>query len=156
MGLASLCERDRQKVNNANTILREAVKFVKFCIDKNIPGYIENPKSSRLWKTRAIQRLLKHHCTKLVDLDMCQYGTPWKKPTRLLVFCRHADQVNFQCCAPKKGLCSATHKSHVQLSGMIASGGFQTKQAQRYPRKFAESIVRQIFVPPTALPNRQR
>eukprot|EP00974_Lingulodinium_polyedra_P011747 1134265-Lingulodinium_polyedra.AAC.1 len=45
-----------------------------------------------------------------IDIDQCQFGTPWKKATRLI--CSRIDDagplVNRGRCAGKKGICSRT------------------------------------------------
>ena len=61
-----------------------SVQLIRKCLRRGKAGYLENPRSSMLWKTPEIQRLLCDSRVQLIYLDMCQYGTQWKKPTTLL------------------------------------------------------------------------
>ena len=137
-GLLGLSEKDRQKVQDANCMLFGALKVIRKCLRLQIPGYLENPLTSRLWKTPGIQKLLQSSHVKLVKTDQCQYGSAWRKPTALLCWCSPA--VSFARCTGKHGLCSKTRRPHVQLTG-VACGKFLTQRAQVYSRSFARAII---------------
>lgn len=110
-----------------------------------------------------------------ITLDMCQYGTPWKKPTKV-VFWDLADPIQAskalgkKCCQKqagdkskrkskkgdkkgKKGTkqkkekrpCSRTKKPHEILVG-VEGKGFKTKAAQEYPIAFAQEVARALAV----------
>lgn len=133
MGLPGLNLRDLEKVRGANIMVRRAAKIIRFCWSHGIAGYLENPWSSRLWKARAIRRLLKHANVFLVRCDMCQYGRQWRKPTGLLVWgC--SPFILKTCCTGLK--CSQTGKAHLMLSG-LSGGKFLTAHAQVSPAQFA-------------------
>eukprot|EP00959_Pyramimonas_sp_CCMP1952_P402981 8444132-Pyramimonas_sp.AAC.1 len=70
---------------------------------------------------------------------MCQWGTPWKKPTRFL-----GDRVSLQPVAREchGKLCSRTRRKHTSIHGLAAGGGFKTKAAQRYPPALCEALAR--------------
>ena len=66
-----------------------ACKLIKLCLQLGIPGYMENPLSSRLWFAQPVKDLLKLDNVHFVKAHMCMHGTQWKKPTGLLVWgCR--------------------------------------------------------------------
>lgn len=136
-GLPDLSTKDRAKVQGANLMLRESVRLIKYCLQHNIPGYLENPWTSRVWKTPSIRRLLRSKCVFLVRADMCQYHTQWRKPTGLLIW--GCSPFVFKTCWHGH-LCKRTHKPHLQLSG-ISGGKFLTHQAQVYTKQFAEALI---------------
>eukprot|EP00974_Lingulodinium_polyedra_P086567 8388860-Lingulodinium_polyedra.AAC.1 len=92
-----------------------AVSFIRACLKLNIPGYLENPLSSMVWKVPKIQALARDARVHLCDLDMCQFKTPWRKPTRMLTW---LCEFPFPRCAGQGGQCSRTHRPRVQLSGV--------------------------------------
>ena len=136
-GLPHLSKSDSAKVQGANLMLRESVRLIKFCLRYGIPGYLENPWTSRVWKTPAIRRLLRSQHVFLVRADMCQYHTQWRKPTGLLIWGCYP--FTFKTCWHGH-LCKRTHKPHLQLSG-ISGGKFLTHQAQIYTKQFAEALL---------------
>ena len=140
MGLPDLPDHDQKKVADANNMLFGSLKVIRRCLRLQIPGYLENPLSSRVWHTKGMKLLLRDGRVRLVSLDQCQYGTPWKKPTRLLVwlcpsFCM------LRCSGAK--WCSRTRRPHIQLSG-IKGNRFMTEQAQVYTPEFARAVLQQL------------
>ena len=139
-GLPELNEKDQEKVKRANNMLFGACKVIRKCLRLGTCGYLENPLSSRIWKTPQIRRLLQDHRVQFVKTHLCMYGTQWKKPTGILLWnCKVADLLKCH----GKFACSRTSKPHVQLTG-IKGNKFLTELAQVYPRLFAEDLVRQL------------
>ena len=136
-GLPHLCGRDSIKVQQANTMLYGAYRIIRRCLKLHIPGYLENPQTSLLWKTPQMKRLLRLRHVHLIGTDLCQYGVPWKKATYLLVW--NCMPFPLRTCAGR-GKCSRTNRPHLQLSG-LSSRVFLTKQAQVYPRPFAQALI---------------
>ena len=139
-GLKGLPEKDQAKVAAANRMTREAFRAIKVADSLSIPGFLENPRKSRLWQTRGIKNLLKSASTQIVNSSMCQYGTQWRKDTRLLVFGLPKGSVVLDVCQGRRGKCSRTHRAHLNLTG-IQGKHFTTAQAQVYPRGFALAIM---------------
>ena len=108
LGLPDLNPCDRA----ANHMLHGAIKCIRRCLVLGIAGYLENPQRSWLWKTTSIQRLLQSPSVQLVKFDQCQYGTPCKKPTFLLIW--NCAPVQFLTCSGKRGLCGRTGKAYLQ------------------------------------------
>ena len=139
-GLQELNERDQEKVRRANNMLFGACKVIRKCLRLGKCGYLENPLSSRIWKTPQLQRLLQDHRVQFVKTHLCMYGTQWKKPTGILFWnCQAAQLLKCQ----GKFACSRTSKPHVQLTG-VKGNKFLTELAQVYPRLFAEDLVKQL------------
>lgn len=65
-GLKGLPEKDQAKVAAANRMTRAAFRAIKVADSLSIPGFLENPRKSRLWQTRGIKNLLKSASTQIV------------------------------------------------------------------------------------------
>lgn len=131
-GLSGLKKSDFGKVQAANHMVRGALRLIRFCLKKGIPGYLENPLTSRLWKVPAIQQLLAQRKAFFIRADMCQYNTQWRKPTGLLIW--HCSSFSMKTCW-QKAKCKRTAKPHLQLTGAI-NGKFLTHQAQVHTKEF--------------------
>ncbi len=141
LGLASLSDTDRKKVREGNFQYRSAVRIIRACVRLGIPGYLENPRGSRVFLTPGIQRLLREGLIWFCDFDQCQYGVPYQKTTRLLVWGVPPEAFSLARCGGPRGFCSATGKRHIQLSGQNPDKTFRTQAAQTYPWDLAKAIV---------------
>ena len=83
-GLEGLSYKDKTKVKAANNMVIGAFRVIRRALKLRIPGYLENPLTSRLWKLPQFQKWIDAGLGSFVTLDMCQYGTPWRKRTRTL------------------------------------------------------------------------
>ena len=115
MGLLGLSAGDQKKVREANAMLEGAVKVIRKSLQLHLPGYLENPLSSKLWKTNVVKRLLQKKNIHFVKVDSSQCNMPYKKPTGLLVF--NCPQLHLKRCKGRS-LCSRAGKPHVQLTGV--------------------------------------
>ena len=123
-----------------------ACKTIRRALKLGICGYLENPLSSRLWHCRPIRKLLEDRRVQTVKLDMCQYGTQWKKATRLLVW-NAAPFSMLQCSG--RGVSSRTKKPHVRLAG-ISGKRFLSELAQENPKLYGDALVQSLLArPPT-------
>jgi len=144
LGLPHLTGKDLAKVKAGNQMYYRALVLIKLCLKHGVPGYLENPRSSRLFKMKGFVQLVKAGKARFVDTDMCAYGTCWKKPTRLLVWGKSSELVELRRCKPCHGRCNTTGKKHVQLSG-AKNGKFLTSAAQVYPEGFTRHLIPQIL-----------
>ena len=64
---------------------RKSMKYAESGIVAGKSGWIENPRTSMLWKTAGVRKLLKIWAV-VVDANCCQYGCPYRKATRFLVW----------------------------------------------------------------------
>ena len=123
-----------------------ALKVIRKCIALGIPGYLENPRSSRLWKTPQIRKLLDRGLVKYVEADFCQYGVPWKKATRIMIWSLSPPS-QLKLCQAINGCCSRTHKPHLRLSGAVGAK-WRTQNAEAYPVEFAKALANLLLPPP--------
>ena len=151
-GLPGLVGNDAIKVRQGNRMLRNAVAVIRLCLALGIPGYLENPQSSLIWRTAGMRKLIKLGCVRLVTTHMCQHGAQWRKATSFL-FWNFKHEVILPVCHMKKGRCSASGKRHL-LSGLSGST-FTTQQAQIYPRTLA-NLLAQLVLDSGGPPTRPR
>ena len=67
----------------------------------------------------AVQRLTRMADTKIVEADLCQFGSRWRKRTIFLTGrMDHFDLLGLGLrCQGHRGICSRTHTAHVQVDG---------------------------------------
>ena len=97
---------------------------------------IENPASSLLWQHPAFKRLRTLPGTFMVRLDMCAYGTKWRKPTTLFTNCPQLRALRALCPRTKDHL-------HRPLKGRVWDQRsrrmvWQTSLAQTYPSQLCD------------------
>lgn len=146
MGKQFLRAADAAKVRIGNILLYFSCRVLGLALQLHLPFTLENPQRSRLWITPPILRLLrKQHCS-YVDVHFCMFGTPWKKPTRVLGCHLNLDGLQaFVCSSTKRGICAKTGKTHVPLVGQNVDGQWLTKIAEPYPWKFATALAKAFY-----------
>ena len=108
-------------------------QVARLCHSLQIPFMLENPKSSRLWQFDPVVRLLGLDGVDVVDFDMCGYGTPYKKPTRIMSNIPGIQRLARKCC----------HLSH--QSPLI---GRKCALAGQYPKslcRLMSSVLKKCF-----------
>ncbi|CAE8613014.1 unnamed protein product [Polarella glacialis] len=114
-----------------------------------VPWILENPKTSRVWLTVEVEALLAAGAL-FAEAHYCQYDQPWRKVTYFL--CWHLPELpaSVKQCHSFSGICSATHKKHINLQGTDSNGVFWTLRAQPYPKQLckviAQVIARQLLL----------
>jgi len=117
-------------------------QIIRTCISLGIPCMFENPSTSLMWKAPPVHRAsLSMFCHDFV-FDQCQFGTRWRKRTRILAWhCCSCDSLERKC-SGHKGICSRSRKPHIVLSGSCkGSGKLWTAIAQEYPSKLCDVIA---------------
>ena len=83
-GLPDLSEEDWNKVLAGTTFLKMSVELAYAVHATGGFFTLENPASSMLWLTDDVRQLEAYAGAVQVYVDMCQYGSPHKKPTVFL------------------------------------------------------------------------
>ena len=103
--------------------------------------------TSRLWVLPPMMKLLKKPQVHVVDVDFCQFGTRWRKSTKLVFGNVQAEALEGlakrRCHG--RGCCSRTGKPHIVLSGTAPNGKFWTLIAQPYPKQLCDMIVQALL-----------
>ena len=139
LGLPGLSDKDQQKVQIGNILMKFTAKIFRICLQRGIPVALENPHTSRLWLTSPIKHLLQHRHVSWGYTDFCQDGMPFRKRTRLMwanVDLRYA----LRPCQGPRGVCSRTGERHQQLLG-TQGGQFLTLLAQPYPHALCRRLA---------------
>ncbi len=152
-GLPQLSGRDLMVAKAGNLQLRSAIRMIKSSISAGKRGYLENPVGSIQWPVlrRIFAAEILAGMVRIVDTDMCCFGTLWKKPTRLLLWGPGLQSITFPRCCGKGFFCSITGKRHFQPSSAtscaygVVNGRFRTRDAQEYPPKFVARLLSQLF-----------
>ena len=120
------------------------VQIAMLCFHKGIPFVIENPSTSQLWITPAMQKLFKVSGAVQHLTDFCQERLPWRKRTWLVASGLPNFQEVCQLCSGRRGICSCSGKHHVQLCGRDDKGVFWTRKAQPYPMPLCNRIAQHV------------
>ena len=152
-GFPDLVGKNAEKVLVANSLLRFMVKVCRLATKKRIPWSIENPLTSILWIVPEVRSMLFHTKASQARFDFCQFGTPWRKSTRISGTLEGLGEATRKCTG---SLCSRTGKPHQQLSGRNPDGVFWTQIAQPDPIKLCNLISTLHASSITPLPSHAR
>jgi len=133
-GCSGLSTADQIRVELGNQTMRTTAIIIKKCSQLIITVCLENPHSSLLWFAPEIARLVPKGIS--TTSDFCQYGTPWRKRTRVVAwnFCSTQGAPDLTCNL-RHGVCARTHIKHVILTGRCSEGNIPWAQlAEPYPR----------------------
>ena len=143
-GLPGLSRQDQRKLTDGNALFWFTLRILKLCAALSIPFVLENPLTSMVWELPPLQQFIQRTNAKYCDLDFCQYGEKWKKPTRLLY---HGIDLSIlsKRCVSNNNICSRTNRPHLPLKGRDHSGTFWTLRAQPYPFALADAFAQQLL-----------
>ena len=139
-GLAGLRPHDRHKLNEGNALFNFTLDIARLCYKYGIPLVIENPLTSIAWEVPSMQQFIQRPGVHICDLDFCQFGERWKKPTRLVYF---ALDLKLLCktCQGSHHKCSQSKRPHIALIGRDSSGTWWTRRAQPYPFALVDAFA---------------
>jgi len=140
MGLPNLSPADQHRVLIGNRTLIASTQLIRLGLQFGLPMLIENPCTSRLWKAPKLLRLTAD--SDLCIFDQCQYGSRWRKRTKV-----HGWNVSNlsrlrRLCSGRKGLCSKSGLHHLILSGNDPASKLpMTRIAQTYPAMLSKVLA---------------
>ena len=138
-GLPHLSEKDQQRVRIGNRLAKEMCVLIKLCIRCKVPVVVENPSLSRLFLFPALRKLISKSSGNIV-FHQCQYGSNFKKPTRLVAWNFDISSLCKVCTGSAK-LCSLSHLPHTPLVGTKGKEGFWTAVASAYPEALCRRVA---------------
>ena len=142
MGLPGLAEHLYHKVWQGNVLMRFSCWVLRLAISLHIPFTMENPHRSRLWICPPVLQILRRRVVVWKEIHFCAFGTPWKKPTRVLGVHLSLDILGWcKCVSSKRGICNFSGKPHVPLVGQDSQGQWRTKLAEPYPPKLTKLLA---------------
>ncbi len=139
-GLPGLRQHDQHKLNEGNALFNFTLDIARLCYKLGIPIVIENPLTSMAWEVPSMQQFMCRKHVRTCDLDFCQYGERWKKPTRLVYFALDLQSL-CKTCQGTHHKCSHSKRPHIALIGRDASGIWWTRRAQPYPFALVDSFA---------------
>ena len=130
---SELCVADVEKLRGGNGTARAACRIMRSCIRANVPFIMENPSASNIFTLPPMQSIMRAPGVATTTVDMCQFGTLWRKRTALLHF--QIDDVNRlqRLCRTRGGICCKSKRPHKQLEGVASTGVHWTRIAQSFP-----------------------
>ena len=113
-------------------------QVARLCHSLQIPFTLENPKSSRLRQFDPVVRLLGLDGVDFVDFDMCGYGTPYKKPTRIMSNIPGIQRLARKCC-------HFSHESPLVGRKCIAAGEYPRSLCRLMSLVLKSSLPNDVF-----------
>ena len=140
LGRPGLGRRDALKVHHDNVLMQFSLTILETARKMGVMAVLENPHMSRLWLVPQIRDLERQQHVSSCIVDHCQYGTCWRRRTKLLTV--HCPLILHQC-SGQHGLCSRTLRPHQHLSGRCHAVTW-SQIAEHYPRELCSEICRQV------------
>ena len=147
-GAPGLGARDAAKVAAGNATMKVSANLIAVMRQRKIPVALENGDLSMLWSAPEIVEHLAE--AEIFKVDYCMMGRPYRKRTRLAVWCLQNPALPSHvrrtckrkyCCSSKGGICDRTGEKHLILRGWVRSGLFKRTQGAQYPSKFANLVA---------------
>ena len=141
----SLNDKEQARVDKGNELLQASFNIIKILHKRKVPWIFEHPHSSYAFQTEAMKAWLLDPSVHARVLDQCQYGTRWRKRTRLVL--GNVDELDSlrlgHGCRGSGGWCSSGRK-HVILQGSSGHGD-KTAAAAAYPRRLCTALVQTLL-----------
>ena len=135
-GRPDLSGIDLRRARFGNLTLRATRCFIRACLRSQTPCLAENPVNSMAWMQPGLKRLINHRFCHLHTLDQCQYGTSWRKRTRIASWFAPPPANPHHLCPSRRGICT-TGRPH-----KILRGGNLTSLAQKYPKDLSVFLAK--------------
>lgn len=137
IGMPGLAVDDKSLVDAENAMLEFSIRIIRICLKLGIRGYLENPRTSRLWLTGELRALIAEGAAFTAHACFCCYGASWMKPTTFLIWGVPAASIHFRVCYRK--YCRRTGCRHQRITIDNSAA------AQEYPVPLAEDLMRQLM-----------
>ena len=128
----------QRNVKSANILVANMISLIRHFDSLHVPWMLEHPKSSTLWDLPFFQERRNSAKCGCVTLDMCQFGSSFKKRTQILYSSIDSlDMQRLQRRCGNNGACTRTGKCHTKIEGSRA-----VKTARKFPKKLCTHIAR--------------
>ena len=144
----SLSSNDRASLAAGNATCWATVLLLRHLNRHRVPWILENPWSSKLWWIPEIAEEIRKGRGIEIMTDFCQWGTEWRKRTRLMGGNLPAEDVAklARHCCGSRGYCSrGACRKHKQIRGNGPGGIPWTRIAQPYPRELARGLASSLL-----------
>lgn len=145
-GIPGLSPEDVNKVRVGNQTMRFTANVIRIACHHHVPTFLESSCNSMLWLAPPLLSLCGRDCSRSLICDFCQYGTRWRKRTRIQGWFVQPSAELTHTCSGRHGICCASGKYHIILKGQDpVSRQLWTHLAQPYPLKFAQAAARALI-----------
>ena len=114
---------------------RFTLRVLLLCQRLGVHWSLENPAASRLWRWRPLQdaqqQVLQSY---FVQFDQCAYGTPWKKPTKVLTSLGSLAALGKPCPGCPQ---------HLVLRGILYDGNSRGRWLTSFAAEYPPALVRE-------------
>ena len=118
---------------------------LRLAVHWRLPFTLENPARSLLWLCPPVRWLLRRTPVQFATVELCAFGTAWRKSTGVLGTWVNLDALYpYRCRCPRRGPCSFSGRPHVPLLTQTPGGTWLTRLAKPYPWKFVR-VLAQAF-----------
>lgn len=125
--------RGPRNLELADSIVRKTLEIIEYF--KPTTWYIENPQTGLL-KTRGIMDGLSYY-----DVNYCQYGLPYKKPTRIWT-----NKENFQPKMCNKQTCTFLNEERTKHNIFLCNGYKTTVNVSKQDKyRIPEKLIIELF-----------
>lgn len=76
-----LSVNQKSLTNVADAVMASVWRIIRACVALKVPVVLEHPRASRIWTSKECSKLFNVPCAAAFDLDMCRFGTRWRRPT---------------------------------------------------------------------------
>jgi len=133
-GVPWMAQSMKPKVKAGNEMADYQAELHDCCFEFEIYFWTENPDGSHLWRQRKYKRFRNADSSWVFRLDMCRFGTRWRKRTRVASNIPKLRGLRMLCNCP-------VGRKHLPLRGQHPVKGVPwTRVAQSYPRGFSKLI----------------
>lgn len=134
-GLPQLTAAGRRQLELGTALARATVELVLAAIASGIGFSLENPLTSMLFQWPPMRKIMELPGVYVIDLDYCRYGTPWRKPTRIIT--------NVSALIPLGVRCLGDHR-HQELRGRAPDGRLWSRIACPYPAALCAAYAEKV------------
>ena len=123
-------------------MVRAVIEIIKILVRFRIAFALEHPENSYMWHIEFFKLLAADSDFRMVTVDQCAFGAPWRKRTKFLLFLVDGNDADalakMRCCG--RTVCSFSGKKHVQIIGSRLS-----TQASAYPQGLSRTLARMLL-----------
>ena len=142
----SLTDKEQIRVEKGNQLLQASFDIIHRLQKRKVPWIFEHPHSSYAFQTEQMKAWMLEPSIHARVLDQCQYGTKWRKRTRLVM--GNVDELDSlklgHGCRGSGGWCSSSGRKHVILQGSSGHGD-KTAAAAAYPKRLCTALAQTLL-----------
>ena len=139
-GVAGLATEVQQQVRVNNLLFMSTLSLISDCERHRAPCILEAPSSSAMWFTRELRPLARSSSCAASKLDLCAYGSRWKRATTLLSW-HCPDVVRLASRCSSHGKCLYGGRPHLQTTALAPAQRGWRATAQQLPPKLRRALA---------------